>query len=303
MKNNFDYNGIINVNKEKGYTSQDVVSIVRKIYGGVKAGHTGTLDPDACGVLPVCLGRATRISAYFSDCAKEYKARVKLGVTTDTQDASGVVELVRPVDFDESKIVDTVNSFVGEYSQIPPMYSAIKVNGQRLYNMARKGETIERKPRTVYIHSIKINPFNIELKNDNSFEIIVSCSKGTYIRTLCSDIGEKLGCGAHMSSLVRTKVATFTLDDSLTLAQLKESDLDNNVVPIEKCLPELCKVHVANTANKYLYNGNKIFNTAVLDKLPDVNKDVLVFDTDDNLIGIYSMENEFLKPKTMLIST
>lgn len=189
--------GILNIRKEKGFTSHDVVAVVRRILHAKKVGHTGTLDPDAEGVLPVCVGKATKLADIIMDGKKRYRAMVRLGITTTTEDAAGEVLEERKVDFDEEKIRQAVAGFVGEQKQIPPMYSAIKVNGKKLYELAREGKEIERKARTITIFAINI----VRFLPPDRFEIDVDCSKGTYIRTLCSDIGKALGCGAHMAEL------------------------------------------------------------------------------------------------------
>ena len=198
-------NGILNVYKEKGYTSHDVVAKLRGIVGQKKIGHTGTLDPDAEGVLPVCLGRATKVCDMLTEKDKTYEAVLLLGKETDTQDISGTVLRVGETEgLTQEQVKDCVMSFVGEYDQIPPMYSALKVNGKKLYELAREGKTIERKSRKVEIKEIRILEMALP-----RVRMEVSCSKGTYIRTLCHDIGEKLGCFGCMESLLRTKVIRF----------------------------------------------------------------------------------------------
>ena len=198
-------NGILNVYKEKGYTSHDVVAKLRGIVGQKKIGHTGTLDPDAEGVLPVCLGRATKVCDMLTEKDKTYEAVLLLGKETDTQDISGTVLRVGETEgLTQEQVKDCVMSFVGEYDQIPPMYSALKVNGKKLYELAREGKTIERKSRKVEIKEIRILEMALP-----RVRMEVSCSKGTYIRTLCHDIGEKLGCFGCMESLLRTKVSRF----------------------------------------------------------------------------------------------
>ena len=192
-------NGILNVYKEKGYTSHDVVAKLRGIVGQKKIGHTGTLDPDAEGVLPVCLGRATKVCDMLTEKDKTYEAVLLLGKETDTQDISGTVLRVGETEgLTQEQVKDCVMSFVGEYDQIPPMYSALKVNGKKLYELAREGKTIERKSRKVEIKEIRILEMALP-----RVRMEVSCSKGTYIRTLCHDIGEKLGCFGCMESLVQ----------------------------------------------------------------------------------------------------
>ena len=196
-------NGIVNIYKEKGYTSHDVVAVLRKVVGQKKIGHTGTLDPDATGVLPVCLGRATKVCELLTDHDKTYEALLLLGKTTDTQDISGeVLEERNPGNLTEEEVRSCIESFIGEYDQIPPMYSALKVNGKKLYELAREGKTVERKSRRVQIHGIRILEMNLP-----HVRMEVDCSKGTYIRTLCHDIGEKLQVGGCMEELERTKSA------------------------------------------------------------------------------------------------
>ena len=206
-------NGILNVYKEKGYTSHDVVAKLRGIVGQKKIGHTGTLDPDAEGVLPVCLGRATKVCDMLTEKDKTYEAVLLLGKETDTQDISGTVLRVGETEgLTQEQVKDCVMSFVGEYDQIPPMYSALKVNGKKLYELAREGKMIERKSRKVEIKEIRILEMALP-----RVRMEVSCSKGTYIRTLCHDIGEKLGCFGCMESLLRTKVSRFEIESSLKL--------------------------------------------------------------------------------------
>lgn len=220
--------GIVNINKPLGKSSHFVVAVIRRITGIKKVGHTGTLDPLATGVLPICIGReATKLSQMIMDGDKGYKAVVKLGITTDTQDAEGEILTTMPTEKISKKDVEEVlNKFIGEISQIPPMYSAIKINGQKLYNLARKGIEVERKPRNVIIHDIKLLNFN---EKEKTFEISVHCSKGTYIRTLCADIGEALGCGAYMGSLERTHCGRFSIENSISLETFEELYNDGKI--------------------------------------------------------------------------
>lgn len=212
------YNGILPVFKEKGYTSNDVVALLRKFLKMKKIGHTGTLDPDATGLLPVCLGRGTKLVNLLTDMDKEYECVMRLGVTTDTEDMTGkVLSEVSAEDIEETDVKDTLNSFLGVYDQIPPMYSAKKINGRKLYEYAREGSEIERKPSKVEIKAIEITSIKLPLV---SFK--VSCSKGTYIRSLCRDAGERLGCGAAMEELKRVRVGSFELKDAHTLGQIKD---------------------------------------------------------------------------------
>jgi len=233
--------GIINVYKEEGFTSFDVVALLRGITRQKKIGHTGTLDPDATGVLPVCLGSATKLCEYLTDKTKEYEATFCLGIETDTQDISGTVlneQKVNMVDITTSgayisreKLTECIMSFIGKQQQIPPMYSALKVDGKKLYELAREGKEIERKPRDIEISSIEIKSIDEEKCEAT---ISVECSKGTYIRTLCYDIGRKLGCGATMTKLVRTRSGNFYIKDALTISQIENMLAD---VPFEIELP------------------------------------------------------------------
>ncbi|MCH5334091.1 MAG: tRNA pseudouridine(55) synthase TruB, partial [Agathobacter sp.] len=199
-------NGIVNVYKEKGFTSFDVVAKMRGIFHQKKVGHTGTLDPDAEGVLPVCLGSATKVCDVLTDKDKEYEAVLLLGLETDTQDVTGTVLSEREVSVTEEEVRSVVSSFVGDIMQVPPMFSALKVNGQKLCDLARKGVEVERKARPVTVHEIEI--LDMQLPR---VHMRVHCGKGTYIRTLCRDIGERLGCGGCMEQLVRTRVSDFAL--------------------------------------------------------------------------------------------
>ena len=218
--------GVLNVYKEKGYTSHDVVAKLRGIVKQKKIGHTGTLDPDAEGVLPVCFGKATKLCDLLTDKDKTYQAVLLLGQVTDTQDTSGqVLEKHSTEDLTNEKVENVIRSFEGEYDQIPPMYSALKVNGKKLYELAREGKEVERKARRITIHEIRILEINLP-----EVKLEVTCSKGTYIRTLCHDIGQKLGCGGCMKELLRTRVERFGLEDSIRLgeiAQLQKEGIEN----------------------------------------------------------------------------
>ncbi len=212
--------GIVNINKPYGKSSHFVVAVIRRITKIKKVGHTGTLDPLATGVLPICIGReSTKLSQAIMDGTKRYKALLQLGKTTTTQDSEGEITSEREVCVTEDTIKSVVSDFVGEISQTPPMYSAVKINGQKLYKLAREGKEIEREPRIITIHSIDVLDINL---TDNTVELDICCSKGTYIRTLCNDIGEKLGCGGYMASLVRTKSASFTIENSITLEEFEQ---------------------------------------------------------------------------------
>ena len=207
----------MNIYKEAGFTSHDVVAKLRGIVKQKKIGHTGTLDPDAVGVLPVCFGSATKLCDMMTDKTKEYEAIMRLGVKTDTQDLSGRVLEECKVCVSKEAVEAAIMHFVGGYEQIPPMYSALKVNGKKLYELARQGREVERQPRHVDILSINILEMNLP-----DVRFVVSCSKGTYIRTLCADIGDKLACGAAMAALKRTRVGSFKIEDAITLSKVQE---------------------------------------------------------------------------------
>ena len=248
--------GIINVYKEKGFTSHDVVAKLRGILRMKKIGHTGTLDPAAEGVLPVCLGKGTRLCDMLTDKTKTYRAVLLLGQETDTQDTTGTVLAEYPVEVTEEAVREAIYSFLGDYMQIPPMYSALKVNGKKLYELARQGKEVERQPRPVQILDIQIGQVDLP-----RVTFSVTCSKGTYIRTLCYDIGRKLGCGGCMESLLRTRVDRFKLEDSLTLSQIEklrdEGRVEEYVVPVEgvfQGLPAL--VTKPGEGDKLVHNGN-----------------------------------------------
>lgn len=210
--------GVVCINKPIGKSSHFAVAVIRRITKIKKVGHTGTLDPLATGVLPVCIGReATKLSQLIMDSDKEYRAVLKLGISTTTQDSEGEILSQKEVNVTNEQIEKAVESFVGEISQIPPMYSAIKIDGKKLYELARKGVEVERKPR-----SVTINYINILNINGDEVEMVIGCTKGTYIRTLCNDIGDALGCGGFMKSLVRTKCGGFSIENSITLEEFEE---------------------------------------------------------------------------------
>ena len=250
-------NGIVTVYKEKGYTSHDVVARVRRIFGQKKVGHTGTLDPQAEGVLPVCLGPSTRVCSLLTDQDKTYEADLLLGIRTDTQDLTGKV-LERCVDLpDPQAVTEAVLSFCGDYDQVPPMYSARKVNGRKLYELAREGTEVERSPGRVRIYEIRILSMELPL-----CRIRVTCSKGTYIRTLCDDIGAALGCGGAMASLLRTRVGAFTLQDAVTLQELEDAKaagiLAEKVLSPDLLFEHLPAVRFSAQADQRARNGNPV---------------------------------------------
>ena len=301
--------GIINVYKEKGYTSHDVVAVVRKTINQKKVGHTGTLDPEAEGVLPICIGKATKLADYIMNGGKTYVAEITFGAETTTQDSFGDIIKQFKVDFDEEKIKEAVLSFKGEIKQVPPMYSAIKINGKKLYELARSGVEVERKAREVVIYGIDI----LEFMPPDKIKISVNCSKGTYIRTLASDIGNKLGFGGYMSSLVRTRSGSFSVENSVTLEKLKElwenNEIDRCLISMEEALTEYKKIHIMPKADKILHNGGKIYKW-YFDKSSDeiaLGEKVTAFDSTGKLNGLYEtdFDNEkkavFIRPVTILL--
>lgn len=255
------YNGIMNVYKEAGFTSHDVVAKLRGICKQKKIGHTGTLDPDAVGVLPVCFGSGTKLCDMLTDWDKEYIATLRLGVATDTQDLTGQVlfraEEESIVALTETRVREGILHFSGDYDQIPPMYSALKVNGKKLYELARAGKEVERRPRTVQIRELEILEMDLP-----TVRFRVVCSKGTYIRTLCHDIGEKLGCGGAMASLTRSRVGMFGIEEALRLSEIEklrdEDKISNVIVSPDAVFSDCREVKTAAEARRFLENGNKI---------------------------------------------
>lgn len=254
-------NGIVIIDKGAGYTSHDVVAKLRGICGQKKIGHTGTLDPEATGVLPVCLGSATKLCDMLTDKDKEYVAELLLGVETDTQDITGDVLARHPVEVDLEEVRRVCESFIGGYDQVPPMYSALKVNGKKLYELARAGKAVERKPRPVLIHELEILSCSLPV-----VRLRVACSKGTYIRTLCADIGERLGCGGTMQSLRRTKAGGFSLEEALTLGELQKLKDSGKLLevfrPVDSVFEDCPALHVKAECGVLLENGNAIPVTA-----------------------------------------
>ncbi|BCJ95182.1 tRNA pseudouridine synthase B [Anaerocolumna cellulosilytica] len=303
-------NGIINVYKEKGFTSHDVVAKLRGILKQKKIGHTGTLDPDAEGVLPVCLGNGTKLCDMLTDKDKTYEAVLLLGVTTDTQDITGKVLETSKVTVVREEIESAIMSFVGDYEQLPPMYSAIKVGGKRLYELARAGKEVERETRKVRIHNIRILEFDDE---NHEIRIAVHCSKGTYIRTLCHDIGIKLTCGGCMKELLRTKAGQFTIDDSITLQKIQDLQekelLSDYIVMVDQMFLDYKKVVIAKEYTKYLYNGNSFdikhlmegAEYPVVDTI-ETSSYVRVYDWQHQFTGIYEYVGKgVFKPVKMFL--
>lgn len=285
--------GILNVYKEKGYTSHDVVAKLRGITGQKKIGHTGTLDPKAAGVLPVCLGKGTKLCELLTDEDKTYEAVLLLGKKTDTQDIWGEVLAERNTKtLTEEAVTEAVFSFLGEYDQIPPMYSALKVNGRKLYELARRGQVVKRSPRRVKIHDIRLLEMSLP-----RVRMSVTCSKGTYIRTLCDDIGEKLGCGGCMEELTRTRAGRFTVSDSRTLDEIRtafERDrLAELVVPVDVMFSGAAKVYVEDEWETPARNGNILPREAVREwTAGEDGERVRLYNSAGQFIALYRRKEE-----------
>lgn len=319
------YSGMLVINKEPGYTSSDVVAKLRGILHMRKIGHTGTLDPMAEGVLPVCLGSATKLTELIADRDKEYVARLRLGVVTDTQDMTGIVLKEAPADhIREEAIRDAAKRFCGTIEQIPPMYSAVWSNGQRLYDLARKGVTVERQPRAVTISELEILSVDLPIVT-----MRVVCSKGTYIRTLCEDLGNALGTGGAMEHLLRTRVGKFTLEEALTLGQVQEimdadaaeqtqgdtsnagsepvrclkaaeaepasrpvpagrgRAIEDHIIPIDSFFADAPKVHVREEDVRFLQNGNPLSAANLVEAALPRSERIRVYDEAGEFWALY----------------
>lgn len=302
------YNGIINVYKEKGFTSHDVVARLRGICKMKKIGHTGTLDPEAVGVLPVCFGSGTKLCDMVTDWDKEYITVLRLGVVTDTQDMTGQILSRCSVEqmeaLSEQQVKEAAISFEGDYDQIPPMYSALKVNGKKLYELARAGREIERKPRRVQISEIEIRSVSLPL-----VELRVVCSKGTYIRTLCHDIGAMLGCGGAMESLTRSRVGVFKVEDALTLDELErlrdENKISSVIISPDAIFAKDRVVTVNGQGRKMVQNGNHLGMAQLKEQMRfEDGERVRVYDSDGRFYGIYDYHQaeSTLKPVKMFLT-
>ncbi len=283
--------GILNVYKEKGFTSHDVVAKLRGITRQKKIGHTGTLDPEAEGVLPVCLGKATKVSELLTEKDKTYRATLLLGLVTDTQDITGTVLRQCAADaLTETRAEEAIQGFVGEYDQVPPMYSALKVNGKKLYELAREGKTVERKARRVRIRDIRIVSMNLPRA-----ELEITCSKGTYIRTLCHDIGERLGIGGCMETLVRTRSGPFGIEESYRLEELQEKtekgELSQTLIPIDVLFSQYQKIQIRQELEARLKNGNPFSIPGIQTRFSD-QEYVRVYDSAGDFAAIYKYIQE-----------
>jgi tRNA pseudouridine55 synthase len=281
--------GALNINKPSGITSHDVVEQVRKLLKTRKVGHTGTLDPAASGVLPICVGKATRLSQYLLEADKEYRLVAKLGETTDTQDANGrLLEMRDWQGITRQDILQAIQGFIGEIDQIPPMYSACKYNGKRLYKLAREGQWVERKPRRVAIHRLTLVSTQLPL-----ITLEASCSKGTYMRTLCADLGEVLGCGAYLYELVRTRCGQFTIDQAVSLDELRQAieagRLGEVLYTLDQMLAHLPAVTVNGESAKRAALGSPVLAGGILTYPPETinqNTKVRLYNPAGRLLAI-----------------
>lgn len=268
-------NGLILLDKPKGFTSFKAAAAIRRVFGEKRVGHTGTLDPMATGVLPILIGRSTRLCSYVLEADKRYTATVRLGITTDSLDITGEVISEREVNVSDEALKTALESFIGTYDQIPPMFSAIKKDGVRLYDLARKGEEVERTPR-----SVTIKELNLVKRNGDEFVIDVLCSKGTYIRSLADDIGKLLGCGACLTALRRTKTAQFRIEQCVTLEELEKNPLKYLLSP-DLAVEYLKSVNYSEPQGVRFKNGAEIDANRV--NLPEVS--------DQELLRVYSGEH------------
>jgi tRNA pseudouridine55 synthase len=298
-------NGILNILKPPGMTSHDVVVYVRNKMNIKKVGHTGTLDPGATGVLPLCIGNATKISQFLAKSYKSYRAELTLGISTDTHDNYGKVIYKNIVDVSEDQLIKTFKGFIGKIKQLPPMASAKKFKGKPLYKFAREGKTVPRKEVEVFIKEMKIR--QIIYPNKVIFDVI--CSSGTYIRTLCNDIGNKLGCGGHMSFLIRTRVGNFSINDSLLLEEFEEmigkGQLEEKLYSIDFPLKHLPRVIVPDKMINRVKNGNYINDFYFHEKFIEPKKELIrIYDSEDNFLALGRLENlnnkNILKPTRVL---
>lgn len=291
-------NGFLNIYKERGFTSHDCVAKLRGILKQKKIGHMGTLDPDAEGVLPVALGKATRLIELFEDDKKAYWVTMLLGVTTDTLDTSGTVAEEREVLCSEEEVKSAIMSFLGEQMQVPPMYSALKKNGKKLYELAREGVTVEREPRKIVIYSI--SDIRIALPYV-TFD--VSCSKGTYMRSLCDDCGRVLGCGACMSGLIRTYVGSFRAEDAYRLSDVEklrdEGKIEEAVLPMTAAFPGMRQIRTLQEGDKAAHNGNAL-KSKLLDTDDVPTERFWLYDSRDVIIGIYEKKKGEYVPVKMV---
>lgn len=287
--------GILNVYKPVGISSFDVIRKIKKICNTSKIGHTGTLDPLASGVLPVCIGKATKVVELIMNDYKIYKAELKLGIITDTYDREGKVLEVNDLKINDKEIISCINSFIGTIDQVPPMYSAIKLNGKKLYELARQGIEVPREPRSVTIYEINILDINIPFVN---FE--VKCSKGTYIRSLCYDIGNKLNCGGTMWNLERTQSGKFQKETSIVLDNLNSDNIIENLIPIDEIFNDFERLVVQSKVENLLINGVRISNINLIKDVVE-NKTYRIYNSNNVFLGIGSRDANGLKIDKLLL--
>jgi len=302
-------NGIINILKPPGMTSHDVVGFMRKVTGIRKIGHTGTLDPEAAGVLPICIGKATKVAQYLTDKKKRYRANIRFGTVTDTCDSYGsILREAGPVSIDPVKLQQVLKGFLGTISQRPPIYSALKVNGKKLYEYAREGKEVNIEERSVEIYEISL----VDMISDDEAMIDVYCSKGTYIRTLCFDIGEILGCGAYMSQLVRLESSPFTISQAHTLEEIKAAATNGKfeelLQSVEIMFENNKTVTVKASALQSLMNGNPLYEQGILSGFGELAcKDDVNISSEDDFMGIGTVEADperdrlFIKVKKLFV--
>ena len=289
-------NGVINIIKNTGMTSFDVVARVRKITKEKKVGHTGTLDPEASGVLPICLGKATKIIDYMMENEKAYRVSFKLGIVTDTYDLEG--KIIREKDASnvgKEEIIRVISNFIGNIKQVPPMYSALNQNGVKLYELARKGIEVKREARDITIYKIE----NIDIQDEICMDVY--CSKGTYIRSLCFDIGEELGVGATMTKLCRIKNGNFTLENGLNIDDLNEENVKQRIISIEEALCRFDKIVVNNKFTKLLVNGVRVYDKRLCKDIIKNNKLYRVYDDLNTFIGLGRKDDSGFKIEKLLI--
>lgn len=291
--------GILVVNKAKDLTSHDVVSILRRKLNMKRIGHTGTLDPMATGVLPICIGNSTRISSYIMEQGKSYIAELKFGFSTTTYDSTGeIVDQTDNTIFTEEQIRESIKPFIGEIEQYPPIYSAIKVDGKKLYEYAREGQEVEIKPRNVTIYDINL----LELEDDTA-TIQVECSKGTYIRSLIHDLGKELSSYAHMTNLIRNRVGKFNIDNSIDISKISDYSLDEieeKLISIEDALYNLDKINIIDTISDRLINGQKININSLTFEGKYLEDNDIVVKVNNKFIGIGKVKNNILKMEKVL---
>lgn len=286
-------NGVINLYKPTGITSFDAVYKIRKLCNTKKVGHTGTLDPEASGVLPICIGSATKIVDYIMNDSKVYRTLLKLGVETDTYDREGVIISNSDIVPQQQDIIHAIKSFIGEINQIPPMYSAIKINGKKLYELARKGIEIERQPRKITIYDISIDEIKFPYVN---FQ--VKCSKGTYIRSLCHDIGLKLGTFGTMWELERLSSGTFNIKNSVKLEDLNSENISSYLISMEDALSFYDKIVISEKNSKKILNGVTIQDKNLISAY-QFDKCYRIY-IEDNFIGIGKINESGLKMSKLL---